>query len=102
MIGWMAGSLAGHDKNKIYIIIEETQDYVLLCDGDIRLLDNPKRKKKKHIQVIKKNIDKDLAVVLQERKDGNSKSNPVTINETIKRAIKLYKQSLTDSKEFMN
>ena len=53
MIGWMAGSLAGHDKNKIYIIIEETQDYVLLCDGDIRLLDNPKRKKKKHIQDVK-------------------------------------------------
>lgn len=99
MIGWMAGSLAGHDKNRIYIIIEETNDYVLLCDGDIRLLDCPKRKKRKHIQVIKKSMDENLMAVLQERRNGNSTSNPVAINEMIKRAIKLYKHSLTDSKE---
>ena len=82
MIGWMACSLAGHDKDKIYIIIEETYKYVWLADGDIRKADNPKRKSRKHIQVIKKVADEQLF------------ANPACINETIKRAIKLYKQSL--------
>lgn len=100
MIGWMACSLAGHDKNKIYIIIEETDEYVWLADGDIRKLDTPKRKRKKHVQIIKKNIDENLAVVLQNRKANkdNPEIKPVYINETIKRAIKLYKQSVTECK----
>ena len=82
MIGWMACSKAGHDKDKIYIIIEETDKYVWLADGDIRKADNPKRKSRKHIQVIKKTADAQLF------------ANPACVNETIKRAIKLYKQSL--------
>lgn len=96
MIGWMASSLAGHDKNKIYIIIEETDEYVWLCDGDLRKLENPKRKRIKHVQFIKKNMDESLVSVLQKRTaDSNILDmNPVSINETIKRTIKLYKQSL--------
>ena len=82
MIGWMASSKAGHDKDKIYIIIEETDKYVWLEDGDIRKTDNPKRKSRKHIQVIKKTVDEQLF------------ANPACVNETIKRAIKLYKKSL--------
>lgn len=82
MIGWMACSKAGHDKDKIYIIIEETDKYVWLADGDIRKADNPKRKSRKHIQVIKRTADEQLF------------ASPACINETIKRAIKLYKQSL--------
>ena len=82
MIGWMACSKAGHDKDKIYIIIEETDKYVWLADGDIRKADNPKRKSRKHIQVIKKTADEQLVL------------GSAGINETIKRAIKLYEQSL--------
>ena len=82
MIGWMACSKAGHDKDKIYIIIEETDKYVWLADGDIRKADNPKRKSRKHIQIIKKMADEQIFV------------GSACINETIKRTIKLYKQSL--------
>ncbi len=86
MIGWMAASLAGHDKQKIYIIIEETEDTVVLVDGECRPLCKPKTKKKKHIQVIKKSMDADLTDRLQ---------NGIPCrDEEIKRAIKLYKQSL--------
>ena len=97
MIGWIACSLAGHDRNKIYIIIEETDEYVWLSDGDIRPVEKPKRKRKKHIQVIKKNMDEVLIEMLQSAKgaEANEAVKPVRINETIKRAIKLYKQSLT-------
>ena len=86
MIGWMAASLAGHDKQKIYIIIDETQDTVVLVDGECRPLAKPKTKKKKHIQVIKKSMDEELA-------DRLKKGVPCR-DEEIKRAIKLYKQSL--------
>lgn len=97
MIGWMAYSLAGHDKNKIYYIIEETDDMVLLADGECRKIEKPKRKKKKHVQVIKKSMDENLS---QKLRAGNANNvyniNIVCLNEEIKRAIKLYKQSLQE------
>ncbi len=55
MVGYLAYSIAGRDKDKVYIIIREEPDYVWLVDGSSRKLDNPKRKNKKHIQIIKKN-----------------------------------------------
>ncbi len=88
MIGWLASSLAGHDKSKIYIIIEETEDSVMLADGECRPLTKPKCKKKKHIQVIKKVMDTALAEDLQNGRECR--------DEAVKRAIKLYKQSLED------
>lgn len=89
MIGWMAKSLAGHDKNKIYIIIEETDDTVMLVDGECRPLLKPKLKKKKHIQVIKKTVDEALVSAIREGKPCR--------DEEIKRAIKLYKQQSCSS-----
>lgn len=48
--GCPARSLAGHDKNRYYIILTDEGDYVTLADGARRTIDRPKRKKKKHIQ----------------------------------------------------
>lgn len=50
----MAISLAGHDRDKIYLIVGEEKEYVYLADGKIRTCNNPKKKNRKHIQVIKK------------------------------------------------
>ncbi len=54
MTGCMAVSLAGHDKDKIYLIVGEEKEYVYLADGRIRTCNNPKKKNRKHIQIIKK------------------------------------------------
>ena len=54
MIGCMAVSLAGHDKDTLYLVVGEEKEYVYLADGKIRPCKNPKKKNKKHIQVIKK------------------------------------------------
>lgn len=54
MTGCMAISLAGHDRNKIYLIVGEEKEYVYLADGKKRTCKNPKRKNKRHIQIIKK------------------------------------------------
>ncbi len=45
-----ARSLAGHDKGKLYIIIETDDEYLYLADGITRTVVHPKRKKRKHIQ----------------------------------------------------
>lgn len=49
----MARSLAGHDKNKIYLVIEETDILVTLVNGTTKKLKSPKVKAKKHVQAIK-------------------------------------------------
>ncbi|MCD8039482.1 MAG: KOW domain-containing RNA-binding protein [Lachnospiraceae bacterium] len=54
MTGYLAYSLSGHDKGRIYLILREDEDYVYLADGDVRTIDRLKKKNKKHIQIIKK------------------------------------------------
>lgn len=84
MVGFLAYSLAGHDRKKIYVIIKEEADYVWLADGNIRTLDNPKKKNKKHIQIIKKHVDDEFSCSVS--------------NETVKRAIKLYCKDIQEVK----
>ncbi|MBO4902233.1 MAG: KOW domain-containing RNA-binding protein [Lachnospiraceae bacterium] len=51
MVGCFARSLAGHDQGTVYIVIEETDRFVLVADGRIRTIEHPKRKNRKHIQL---------------------------------------------------
>ena len=50
--GMLVKSLAGHDAGELYIIVETDATSVYLVDGKIRTLDRPKKKKKKHVQLI--------------------------------------------------
>ena len=43
MTGKLALSKAGHDKDKLYLIVKEEQDTVYLADGRKRGLLNPKK-----------------------------------------------------------
>ena len=81
LAGYFASSLAGHDKCTVYVIIKADSEYVYLTDGKIKLLDNPKKKKLKHVQVIKK---KDSNI------ESKQKNNITITNEDVKRAIKIY------------
>lgn len=83
MIGEFAISLAGHDKGQMYLIVGEEADMVCLVDGKIRKLENPKKKKKKHVQTVKRNIDISLAERL--------KNKQKIYDEEIKSAIKIRK-----------
>ncbi len=53
--GDLARSLAGHDRGNHFIILAEAGEYVILVDGISRTLEKPKKKNKKHIQVIYRN-----------------------------------------------
>ena len=50
--GMLAKSKAGHDKGYLYVIYDVDETYVYLVDGEIRTIDKPKKKKRKHVQII--------------------------------------------------
>ena len=56
-VGMLARSKAGHDKDQIFVIIKTEQEYVYLADGKTRTVSRPKKKKQKHIQIIKEKQD---------------------------------------------
>ena len=51
--GMMARSKAGRDKGSLYLILKAEGEYVYLIDGNRRPLAKPKKKKYRHIQIIK-------------------------------------------------
>ena len=55
--GLFARSLAGHDKDRGYVIVREEEDSVYLADGRLRTVARPKRKNKKHVQPIQRQFD---------------------------------------------
>lgn len=55
--GMLAKSKAGHDKGKVYVIYQVDETYVYLVDGKLRTMENPKKKKRKHVQIICKQHD---------------------------------------------
>ena len=51
----LAKSLAGHDKNHIYVVYEEMDERFLnLVNGTTKTIASPKKKNKMHVQLIKK------------------------------------------------
>ncbi|MCH5264037.1 MAG: hypothetical protein J1F42_14105 [Lachnospiraceae bacterium] len=78
MIGMLAVSKAGHDRGTTYVIIGEENEYVYLADGQVRGVDKPKKKNKKHIQVIKK-------MQMEKPEDG-------FVDLEIKRTIKMFQE----------
>ena len=77
MTGMLAISRAGRDRDKVYVIIDEDDEYVYLADGRDRTADRPKKKNKKHIQIVKK-------IQLEKPRDGYS---DLEIRKTIKAAM---------------
>ena len=79
MIGMFAASRAGHDKDRVYVIVREAGEYVYVSDGRLRPVENPKKKNKKHIQIIKKMSDE----ILREKLTGGQQ----VYNEEVSKAI---------------
>ncbi|MDD3242298.1 MAG: KOW domain-containing RNA-binding protein [Eubacteriales bacterium] len=50
--GTVVRSRAGRDSGRYFVITAVIDEkYVLICDGDVRRLANPKRKKLKHLEL---------------------------------------------------
>lgn len=83
-VGYLVSSKAGHDKGKIYIITAENEEYVWIADGKSKTIEYPKKKKKKHVQIIKVYKDNDVITSLEQKKTVR--------DEEIRRVIETYKK----------
>lgn len=48
--GLVVKSKAGRDNGKLYLVIKTDGEFVYVANGDTRKIENPKKKKLKHIQ----------------------------------------------------
>ena len=76
----LARSLAGHDKNKVFAVMAEDDQFYLLSDGRTRTIAHPKKKKKKHVQIIS-HLPEELLELAEVSEDAH-----------IRRLIKAYEQ----------
>lgn len=81
-IGCFAISRAGHDKDKIYVILSLDGDRVMVSDGRLKTVDTPKKNSLKHLQLTNRTVNDTLLAKLRS-------GQPVT-NEEIKYEIKHY------------
>lgn len=88
-VGQIVKSKAGRDKDRYFIIIEAQDEYVYVVDGDLRKLEKPKAKKKKHMQPVN--------VVVQELKEQMDQGYKVS-NADIRKALELYIDDLLEVK----
>ena len=84
----LAKSLCGHDKNEIYVVYREENDFVYLINGKTKTIEKPKRKKQRHIQIIK-NLPEEIIEMVSEE----------LTNETAKKIIKHYVRSIQCQKQ---
>ena len=60
---------AGRDKGKLFVVLAVEGEYLLLADGKTRPVERPKRKRRKHAALL--------------RRDGGAVSQRIRSNETI-------------------
>ena len=87
---FFAKTKAGHDKNQIYFLLKEDEEYVYLVNGTTKPLEKPKKKNRKHIQLIK-NLPIEVTGVMEAG----------MTNENVKRAIKIYQKLRKESEDFI-
>lgn len=76
-------SKAGRDQDKYFIVLKQAdENHVFICDGDIRRVDKPKRKKIKHLKLMNdlQNVSEDVQYV----KDKINNSQKITNAEARK------------------
>ena len=83
LIGRFAAAKAGHDAGALYVIIGQSDKYVYLCDGRLRPCDKPKKKSRKHIQLMNLSVPEELC-----RRMRNQNEEEKVFDHEIKCAIK--------------
>ncbi len=53
-------SVKGHDNGKLYVVIAIQKEFIFLCDGKNKLLENPKKKNIKHLKETGKSVNLSL------------------------------------------
>lgn len=65
LIGKVVLSKAGRDKEHLYVVVRQIDNnYVLLVNGDTKLINMPKKKKIKHLSILE-DVDDELILSIQ-------------------------------------
>ncbi|WP_315073288.1 KOW domain-containing RNA-binding protein [uncultured Clostridium sp.] len=65
LIGKVVLSKAGRDRDYLYVVVRQIDNnYVLLANGDTKLIDMPKKKKIKHLSILE-DVDNELFSLIQ-------------------------------------
>ncbi len=80
-LGQIVFSKAGRDKDHFFVVIDYKNPFVYLCDGKLRRLENPKKKRDKHIQTTNY-IDREL-------QENLGKQNRIS-NADIRKSLSQY------------
>lgn len=73
-VGDLAVSLKGHDTGRLYVVIAElSDDFVLVADGNIRRMENPKQKRRKHLSFLAKTEARDDTSIKKAVEEQNAK-----------------------------
>ena len=77
----------GHDAGNWYAVLQVLDErMVLLCDGRLRGVEHPKKKKKKHIQIIHSSAEDALIQSMQQNLPGEKDE----INRRICKTLEAY------------
>jgi ribosomal protein L14E/L6E/L27E len=76
-------SLAGRDKGKYFFVLNVDGGYALLADGKTRRLENPKRKKLKHLR---------LAARMDSMVANKILAGDVVLNSELRRDLAIFGQ----------
>ena len=76
-------SCAGRDRGQLFFIVELDETYVYLADGKGRRLENPKRKKRRHIELLPRR---------DSRVADKIRSGDKVLNSELRRELAIYGQ----------
>lgn len=72
LIGKVVSSIAGRDKNYLYVIVDQLDnDYMLLSNGNTKTIQMPKKKKLKHVRVLDDINDEIKELILSKNKGAD-------------------------------
>lgn len=83
-------SLAGRDKGAYFIVVDTDETYVYVADGKGRKLEQPKRKKRKHIQ---------FALHNDSRVAEKIRSGDKVLNSELRRELAVFSQKVNSQNQ---
>ncbi len=86
-VGQVVFSKSGRDKGNYFVVIDYKEPYVFICDGKLRRLENPKKKKEKHIQLTSY-VHKDLKVMLENQSRINNADIRKSLSQYFEETVK--------------
>lgn len=72
---------AGREKGKLFLVLAEEDNYLLLADGKTRTVEKPKRKKRRHVRFV------------DGMPDDRTKSSERITNSELRRILAIYRRA---------